>query len=90
MVIEINKEKKNSIDLGLSPDLIEPCVQKYLAELKLVIGKYTKKSWDLKILGIKFLSFFLRAEHSVADKRSPLLASALAIPVGPLPRPVGV
>jgi hypothetical protein len=52
-------------------------------------SKYTKKSWDLKILVIKFLLFFLRAEHSDVDKRSPHLASALAIPVGPLPRPVG-
>ena len=37
---EIDRKKKNSTDLGLSTNLIEPCVQKYLNELKLVVDKY--------------------------------------------------
>jgi len=37
---EVKKDKKNSIDLGLNTNLTEPCVQKYLAQLKLVIDKY--------------------------------------------------
>jgi hypothetical protein len=37
---EVNLNKKKSIDLGLNTNLTEPCIQKYLAQLKLVIDKY--------------------------------------------------
>ena len=37
---KVKKNKKNSIDVELFANLIEPCVQKYLSELKLIIKEY--------------------------------------------------